>query len=44
MIREVSPRAVWVTHGSEEALVLWCELEGLSAKPLHLMSREEEDV
>ena len=41
-IREVSPREVWVTHGSEEALVRWCELEGIPAKPLHLMGYEEE--
>ena len=41
-IREVSPREVWVTHGREEALVRWCELEGLPAKPLHLMGYEEE--
>ena len=33
---------MWVTHGSEEALVRWCELQGLPAKPLHLMGYEEE--
>jgi putative mRNA 3-end processing factor len=41
-IREVAPREVWVTHGREEALVRWCELQGLPAKPLHLMGYEEE--
>jgi putative mRNA 3-end processing factor len=41
-IREVSPREVWVTHGREEALVRWCELQGISAKPLHLMGYEDE--
>jgi putative mRNA 3-end processing factor len=41
-IREVSPQEVWVTHGREEALVRWCELQGLPAKPLHLMGYEEE--
>jgi putative mRNA 3-end processing factor len=41
-IREVAPQEVWVTHGSEEALVRWCELEGIAAKPLHLMGYEEE--
>lgn len=25
-IKEISPQAVWVTHGREEALVRWCEL------------------
>ncbi|MCV5480093.1 hypothetical protein OFN48_32560, partial [Escherichia coli] len=24
-IKEISPQAVWVTHGREEALVRWCE-------------------
>jgi putative mRNA 3-end processing factor len=41
-IREVGCREVWVTHGREEALVRWCELEGIPAKPLHLMGYEEE--
>jgi putative mRNA 3-end processing factor len=41
-IAEVGPQEVWVTHGSEEALVRWCELQGLPAKPLHLMGYEEE--
>jgi putative mRNA 3-end processing factor len=41
-IREVAPQEVWVTHGREEALVRWCELNGLPAKPLHLMGYEEE--
>ncbi len=41
-IHEVGPREVWVTHGREEALVRWCELNGFAAKPLHLMGYEEE--
>jgi putative mRNA 3-end processing factor len=41
-IREVEPQEVWVTHGREEALVRWCELAGIPAKPLHLMGYEEE--
>jgi putative mRNA 3-end processing factor len=28
-IREVGPKEVWVTHGREEALVRWCELQGI---------------
>jgi len=34
--------AVWVTHGREEALVRWCELQGIAAKPLHLVGYEDE--
>ena len=41
-IREVSPKEVWVTHGREEALVRWCELQGISARPLNLTGYEEE--
>ena len=43
-IRELGPKEVWVTHGREEALVRWCELEGIPAKPLHLMGYEEDDA
>jgi putative mRNA 3-end processing factor len=41
-IHDVAPQEVWVTHGREEALVRWCELNGIPAKPLHLMGYEEE--
>ncbi len=41
-IREVAPQEVWVTHGREEALVRWCELQGIPAMPLHLAGYEEE--
>jgi putative mRNA 3-end processing factor len=41
-IDEVGAEEIWVTHGREEALVRWCELQGLRAKPLHLMGYEEE--
>jgi putative mRNA 3-end processing factor len=35
---------IWVTHGEADALVHWCEREGLSARPLHLMYGEEDDA
>lgn len=41
-IREVGPSEVWVTHGREEALVRWCELENIAARPLHLVGYDEE--
>ncbi len=41
-IRDVGPGEVWVTHGREEALVRWCELEGIPARPLHLVGYEDE--
>jgi len=41
-IRETGAGEVWVTHGREEALVRWCELEGIAARPLHLVGYEDE--
>lgn len=41
-IRAVSPGEVWVTHGREEALVRWCELHDIAAKPLHMIGYEDE--
>ena len=41
-IRELAPREVWVTHGREEALVRWCGLNGIPAKPLHMVGYEDE--
>jgi putative mRNA 3-end processing factor len=34
---------VWVTHGAEEALVHWCEMHGLKARPLHMIGYGEEE-
>jgi putative mRNA 3-end processing factor len=33
---------VWATHGREEALVRWCEINGIAARPLHLAGYEDE--
>ncbi|MGP2491025.1 ligase-associated DNA damage response exonuclease [Mesorhizobium sp. PUT5] len=41
-ISETGAGEVWVTHGREEALVRWCELAGIKAKPLHLVGYEDE--
>ncbi|MGN6550589.1 MAG: ligase-associated DNA damage response exonuclease [Pararhizobium sp.] len=41
-IATIEPQEVWVTHGREEALVRWCELTGVAAKPLHLVGYEDE--
>jgi putative mRNA 3-end processing factor len=36
---------IWVTHGAEEALVHWCTLRGLEARPLNIVGYgDEEDV
>lgn len=43
-IRETGAGEVWVTHGREEALVRWCELSGIMARPLHLVGYEDEEA
>ena len=42
-IRETGAGEVWVTHGAEEALVRWCELNQLRARPLRLVGYEEDE-
>jgi putative mRNA 3-end processing factor len=34
---------VWVTHGQEDALVHWCRMRGLDARPLAILGYGEED-
>lgn len=41
-IGETGAGEVWVTHGREEALVRWCEMNGIRARPLHLVGYEDE--
>lgn len=33
---------IWVTHGREDALVHWCQEQGLNAKPLSIQGRDED--
>jgi putative mRNA 3-end processing factor len=42
VIDHLRPAEVWVTHGREEALVRWCSLAGIPARPLHLVGYEDE--
>lgn len=41
-IKATGAGEVWVTHGREEALVRWCEISGIRARPLHLVGYEDE--
>jgi putative mRNA 3-end processing factor len=41
-IRETGAGEIWVTHGREEALVRWCQLNQLTGKPLNLVGYEDE--
>lgn len=40
-IGETGAERIWVTHGAEEALVHWCELKGLKAKPLNMIGYDD---
>jgi len=42
-IAELAPSEAWVTHGREEALVRWCDLNGIAARPLHMVGYEENE-
>ncbi|MGV8831416.1 MAG: ligase-associated DNA damage response exonuclease [Devosia sp.] len=41
-VRETEAETIWVTHGREDALVYWCQSQGLQAEPLHLQGFEDE--
>lgn len=40
--KEIAPEELWITHGRDDALARWAELEGLKARPLALVGYEEE--
>ncbi len=42
-LTELKPAQTWVTHGSEDALIRWCELRQMKARALKLVGRAEED-
>ena len=42
-IAATGAREIWVTHGQEDALVHWCALRGLEARPLHIVGYGDED-
>ena len=42
-VAELRPGELWITHGREEALARWCELQGVPARALALVGYEEED-
>ncbi len=42
-IEEVNPAETWITHGREEALLRWCQLNQRRARALALVGYEDED-
>jgi len=41
-VTDVNPEELWVTHGRDDALARWAELNGRKARPLHLVGYEDE--
>jgi len=42
-IGDINPAETWITHGREEGLLRWCELNQRRARPLALLGYEDED-
>ncbi|MGF1464374.1 MAG: ligase-associated DNA damage response exonuclease [Maricaulaceae bacterium] len=41
-VLELQPGELWITHGREDALARWAQLNGIAAKPLRLVGYEDE--
>ena len=41
-IQELAPSEVWITHGAEDGLMRWCELQDIPSRPLRLVGYEDE--
>jgi putative mRNA 3-end processing factor len=42
-IQDVNPAETWITHGREEAVMRWCELNQRRARALAMVGYEDED-
>ena len=42
-VRDVDPQETWITHGREEAMLRWCQLNQRTARALALVGYEDED-
>lgn len=42
-MKEVAPQELWVTHGRDDALARWGELNGIVARPLSIAGYEDEN-
>jgi len=40
-ILETGAERIWVTHGAEDALVHWCEMNGRKARPLNMIGYDD---
>lgn len=42
-IGDIRPEQLWITHGAEEALLRWSELNGIQARALSLVGYDEDE-
>ncbi|MDZ4374056.1 MAG: DNA ligase-associated DEXH box helicase, partial [Phenylobacterium sp.] len=42
-IDEIRPGELWITHGREEALARWAQLQGITARALALVGYDDDD-
>ena len=40
---DLRPEEIWITHGREEGLLRWAEINGMKARALRLVGYDEED-
>lgn len=43
-LSELAPDEVWITHGREEGLLRWAEINGMAARALRLVGYDDEDI
>ena len=41
-VKEIGPQELWVTHGRDDALARWAEINGVTARPLSIVGYEDE--
>lgn len=42
-VREIAPQELWVTHGRDDALARWADLNGVKTRPLSIVGYEDEN-
>ncbi|MEM9168346.1 MAG: ligase-associated DNA damage response exonuclease [Pseudomonadota bacterium] len=42
-VRDVEPQQLWITHGRDDALTRWADLNGVPARPLALVGYDDEN-
>ena len=43
-VEDLRPGELWITHGREEGLMRWCELNGVKARALAMVGYDDEDA